>query len=272
VRFPDSLSAADAAVFETFVVPRYLSLFGELALEMLLAGPVARVAHLGCRTGYPDRQILERIESGTILAADGSVAALELARSIAASAGGLPVEYSHVHELPLPVDGELYSHVIALHPVGRDTDRSALIREAYRLLYDGGQLLIALPLRGSFQELGDLLREYALKHDHEAFGDEVDQMMARRPSIETLAEQIEDCGFVEVDVEVRATQLVFDSGRAFVDDPITRFLIIPDLIAELGVANLSEPMGYLGDAIDRYWSEHKFELTLNVGCASARRP
>ena len=46
-----ALSAAEAAMFEDSVVPRYLSFFGGLASEMLLAAPSAQIAHLGCRTG-----------------------------------------------------------------------------------------------------------------------------------------------------------------------------------------------------------------------------
>jgi hypothetical protein len=29
-------------------------------------------------------------------------------------------------------------------------------------------------------------------------------------------------------------------------------------------------MDYVRDAIDKYWSEGKLELSLNIGCASAR--
>jgi len=55
------LAPADAAIFETFVVPRYLSLFGELALESIAETEGAQVVHFGCRTGYPDRGIAMRL-------------------------------------------------------------------------------------------------------------------------------------------------------------------------------------------------------------------
>jgi hypothetical protein len=44
-----------------------------------------------------------------------------------------------------------------------------------------------------------------------------------------------------------------------------------DLRTWLGSTDLDKPLSYVRDAIDKYWSEGKFELTLNVGCASARR-
>lgn len=267
----DELNPADAAVFDTFVVPRYLSLFGELALELLLVGEGARVAHVGCRTGYPSRELMARFPSASLLGVDPSEAALEIARGETGAEAAGPMEFARAATLPLALEAASFSHVLLLHPHGVGAQRRALLAEAHRLLYPGGQLLLAVPLRGSFQETSDLLKEYALKHDEDAFGDRVEQAMLGRPSIEGLAEELEALGFDDVDVEVRATALVFDSGRAFVEDPITRLVLVPALQAELGVEELGRPLAYLRDAIDRYYSEHQFDLTLNVGCASARR-
>ena len=66
------LGPADAAIFETFVVPRYLALFGELALEMLAEGRDAQVIHLHCRTGYPDRGLALKLPGAYIYGCDPS--------------------------------------------------------------------------------------------------------------------------------------------------------------------------------------------------------
>ena len=95
--------------------------------------------------------------------------------------------------------------------------------------------------------------------------------MSTRPTIETLSEELEDAGLDNVDVEIRATELTFDSGRAFIEDPVSRLLVIPELKASLEVDDLSKPLDYVRDAVDKYWSEGKFEVALNVGCASARK-
>jgi hypothetical protein len=138
-------------------------------------------------------------------------------------------------------------------------------------VYSGGQALLALPLRGSFQEVGDLLREYALKYDEGGFGKSVEEAMALRPTIESLSDEIEEAGFDDIDVEIRHTELVFDSGRAFIEDPVSRLMILPELRAVLGGMDLTKGLEYVRDAIDKYWSEGKLELSLNVGCASARK-
>jgi SAM-dependent methyltransferase len=266
------LSAADAAVFETFVVPRYLALFGELLLQMALGSDSARMVHVGCRTGYPDRLLLERSNDIDIIGVDPSLSALELARNKAAALGDVPIRYQIAEALPIELESGSFSHAIALNPIASQIDRGQLFAELSRLLYSGGQALVTLPLRGSFQELIDLLREYALKSDDGALGKSVEEGSLSSPTIETLAEELEAAGFEDVDVEIRHTQLPFDSGRAFMEDPVSRLLILPELSKMLAVDDLEGGLDYVRDAIDKYWSETKFELSLNVGCASSRKP
>lgn len=266
-----NLSPADAAVFETFVVPRYLALFAEVAMDMLLAGESIRLAHVGCRTGYPDKELAERFPGSHIVGIDANEPAVELARNKATAFKEGELEYRIARTFPTDLETGGYSHSLCLHPTATPSQRVVLFGELARVLYAGGQALVSLPLRGSFQEVGDLFKEYALKHDKGEFGKTVELGMQSQPSIEELSEELEDAGFDDVDVEIRSTQLSFDSGRAFAEDPVTRLLLTPELEVALEETDLAQPLQYVFDAIDRYWSETKFELTLNVGCASARR-
>jgi ubiquinone/menaquinone biosynthesis C-methylase UbiE len=265
------LAPADAAILETFVVPRYLSLFGELALDMLLVGESAHIAHVCCRTGYPDRKILELADGATLVGIDSSLPAVELARN-KASVLGEAIDYRVVEELPGELETETFSNALVLHPTTNDADRGSLFSAMAELLYSGGQAIVALPLKGSFQEIADLLREYALKYDDGEFSKAVEEAAATRPTIETLHEELENAGLEDIDVEIRQTTIAFDSGRAFIEDPVSRLLILPELRNWLSVTNLDRQLEYVRDAIDKYWSEGKLELSLNVGCASARKP
>lgn len=268
-----ALSPEDAAVLETFVVPRYLSLFGELALEMLLtSGGGARVAHLGCRVGYPDRQIVERVVGATVTGIDPSAPAIELARNKNSLYFGSAVEYMVGTGFPTELNSRAFSHVFSLHPVANASGRAELFHEMARLMYPGGQALVALPLRGSFQEIGDLFREYALKVDDRELDRAVEESMVERPSIESLANELEAAGLDDIDVEIRQATLGFPNGRAFVEDPASRLLIVPDLRTLGSGYAVDKPLAYVRDAIDKYWSDGGFELTVHVGCASARQP
>lgn len=269
--FPsEPLSETEAAIFETFVVPRYLQRFGEPVLDMFLPTEGARVAHLGARTGYLDRELCQRVSRATVYSVDASVSALQLARNKAATSQ-IAAQYVDCDSLPTSLPAKAFSHVVALHPIVDAEDRGTLFAEMSRLLYAGGQALIALPLRGSFQEIGDLFREYALKHDDGELGRNIEESMANRPTLEMLSEELEVYGLEDVDIDIRHTTLVFDNGRALIEDPVCRLLIFPEIKRTIGGPELTHAIGYLREAIDRYWSEAHFELTVNIGCASARR-
>src|SRR5262245_34428883 len=103
---------------ETFVVPRYLAFFGELAMELLLAGEGTRIVHLNCRTGYPDRQLFELAGGAGIVGIDGSQAAIDLARTKAATLGEVPIHYRFAPKLPTDLEECGFSHALTLHPLG----------------------------------------------------------------------------------------------------------------------------------------------------------
>jgi SAM-dependent methyltransferase len=253
------------------VVPRYLSAFGDLALEMLAEGRDSQVIHLDCRTGYPDRGLALRLKGAYIYGCDPSPHAIELARAKAATMADMISEYRVVDDLPVPYPSHGFSHALTLHPLAAPDQRARMIAEFARLLAPRGQALLAMPLRGSFQEIADLLREYALKSEQPDVNTKVDLATHVRPTAEMLGAELEEAGFHFVDVEARSIVLAFKSGRDFFEDPVTRLLLLPEFRVNLGLPNLDAAMAYVRDAIDRYWSDSVFELTVNVGCASGRR-
>jgi SAM-dependent methyltransferase len=266
------LSPGEVAILETFVVPRYLEKFGEAVLSMMLLGNKARIAHLGCRTGYPDRELLDMIDTCSLVGVDVSIAAIELARNKAATLNDVDLDYQVATAYPTELEASAFSHAMSLHPIGTARDRMELFREMERLVYPGGQALVSLPLRGSFQEIGDLFREYSLKNDHGDLGRATEAAMLGRPNIESLSEELEDAGFEDIDIDVRQVSLSFPGGRAFTEDPVTRLLVVPELAAHMGITDLVEPLQYLNDAIGKYWSRRDFEVSVVIGTASARKP
>ncbi len=266
----ESLGANDAAIVDTFAVPRYLSWFGDLLLEIVLVGESGRVAHLGCRTGYPDVELMERMPNTTMVSVDGGGPALELAR-IKAESVAERVEYVLAERLPTRLPSGQFSHVVCLHPRADREARIELFREMRRLLYRGGQAIVALPLSSSFRELIDLLKEYALKYDDAVLSKALEAAYAERITVESLAEELEEVGLVDVDFEVRPKTICFDSGRALVEDPVTRFFILPEIQAWLGSDDLTEPARYFVEAVDKYWSEELLEVGVNIVAVSARR-
>jgi SAM-dependent methyltransferase len=209
---------------------------------------------------------------------DGSEHAIELARAKAAALvqgqSGVVFDYRVGDGYPLPFPAGAFSHSFAIHPLAAPPERTALLQELARIVAPHGQALVAMPLRGSFVEIIDLLREYALKYELVELMEAIDKKASARPNDDILKYELESVGFEYVEVDVRARTLRFDGGRDFFEDPVTRLLLMPEFRLGLPLEahpDLVDPFAYVRDAIDKYWSGGTFELTVSVGVVSGRR-
>jgi len=264
------LGPEDAALFETFVVPRYLSLFAERIVDTIVAAREARVVHLNCRTGYPDRLLLEKLPNAHVYGCDNSEHAIELARAKAKTLGGFVSDYRVIGGTTTPFPAGAFSHGFTMHPLTAPAERRMLLEELARIVAPRGQALVAMPLRGSFVEIADLLRECALKNELTELTNAVEAAVQLRPTTELFKRELESVGFEYVEVDVRTQTLRFENGRQLFEDPATRLMLLPEFRVNLNMPD-DGPFAYVREAIDKYWSDGEFELTVNVGVVSGRR-
>src|SRR4029079_4999421 len=102
----------------------------------------------------------------------------------------------------LKFGNDVFTNVIGNLIDRATTDRGALLAEAARVLRPGGQLVLTMPLRGSFAEVVDLLREIALKHDLVAVSDRLDQYALSMPTREMWQTEVESRGFEKAQIEI----------------------------------------------------------------------
>jgi len=264
------LGPGDAALFETFVVPRYLSLFAERLLELIVPTEDARVCHLQCRTGYPDRDLLAKLPNAHVYGCDNSEHAIELARAKAKTIPGFVYDYRVIDAFTTPFPAGAFSHGMTLHPLAAPAERKRMLEELARIVAPRGQALVAMPLRGSFGEIADLLRECALKNELTELTNAVEAAVQLRPTDELFKRELEAVGFEYVEVDVRTRTLRFESGRQLFEDPATRLMLLPEFRVNLHMPD-DRPFTYVREAIDKYWSDGAFELTVNVGVVTGRR-
>ncbi len=272
------LGHEDTAVFETHVVPSYLKLFGERLVEAIVPSDEARVCHVHCRTGYPDVELLGRLPNAHLFGCDASSSAIQLARSKASALvcgdGSILFDYRVEESFPLGYPSGGFSHAFTIHPLAAPAERVRLMEELARIVAPAGQALVAMPLRGSFVEIADLLRECALKYELSDLANSVEAATQLRPSGEAFALELERAGFESVEVAVESRPLEYAGGRGFFDDPVARLLLLPEFRVNLALSSPEmtfDPFDYVRDAIDKYWREDTFRLSVNVGVVSGRR-
>src|SRR5262249_53175298 len=159
----------------------------------------------------------------------------ELARAKAKAIAGFVGDYRVVDAPTTPFPAGAFSHALTLHPLAAPAERRRLFEEFARIVAPQGQALVAMPLRGSFGEIADLLRECALKLELTDLTNAVEAAVQLRPTDDVLARELSAVGFDFVDVDVRSRALKFRSGRDFFEDPVTRLLLLPEFRANLSL-------------------------------------
>jgi SAM-dependent methyltransferase len=184
---------------------------------------------------------------------------------------GVAFDYRVAETVPLPFPDGAFSHAFSLHPLTAPEERRSLFEELARIVAPSGQALVAMPLRGSFLEIADLLRECALKLELTELTNAVEAAAQLRPTEDMFARELEEVGFGYVDVDLRPRTLKFEGGRDFFEDAATRLLLLPEFKVNLAMGEVDRPFNYVKEAIDKYWSGSTFELTVNVGVVGGRR-
>lgn len=266
------LGDRDIPRLESEVVPRYLSLFSTLAIHMVEPTTPASVVVMGSRGGLETDLVADKLPYASLKGLESSEAGVRAA-SQRVSSFSVASSFEVVRGLPTQLPPNQFTHAISVHPICTRASRRDLLVDMCRVLAPGGQAVISLPLRGSFPEIGDMIREYALSSDNPKLGEAVDIATASRPTPETISDELEAAGLRDVEVDVQLLSMPFESGREFIGHAVFDLIVAPEMRASLDVAPalVNDALAYAERAVQKYWSEGQFELTVNIGCASGRK-
>lgn len=266
-------SDSEVELLGSEVLPQYLSFFHNIALDRLVLAPQTAVLTAGPLATTIAEGVTGRLPSTVIKGFEPSEAAVTAALERTTNLS-LDIDVEVLTKLPIHVPDATFTHALLIHPLSSPADRQKLLAEMFRLLVPAGQLLFASPLRGSYPEIADMLREFSLKHDRPKLGEAVEIAAHSRPTPETLVEDLERLGFTDVSVDVELLSVPFDTGRDFAQSNLFRLLIAPEISALMGqpTDQITPALEYAGSAVSKYWSDGQFDLTVNLACASGRRP
>ncbi len=192
-----------AKLYDQSILPLWSRHFGKLLMRHLRLPPKSTVLDVGCGTGYPSLEILQRLDAQSrIIAIDASSPMLDEARNKAGAAAGKRIFFRSESAIPrLSFAADVYDLVVSNAGLHEIDDPEGAIREFARVTKENGRVVVTLPLAGTFEEFFDIFREMLVKGDRAAAIDRLDAYLTRFPPLEQAVAWFEDAGLVDVEAE-----------------------------------------------------------------------
>ena len=264
-----------ARIYDQEVLPIWSQRFGRMMLRDLALPPRANVLDVACGTGYPALEIMRKLDDqGRIIAIDPSAPLLDVARKKAAEASGKRIFFRSEGVAPkLSFAADVYDLVICNLGLDEVDEPAEALREFARVAKPGGQVLSTLVLRGTWTEFYDIYREVLIKHDKHQTLEKLEQLIEQHPEPETAIRWMEGAGLTNVQLDVEHFTLLFRSSREFFFAPLIEYGPLPGWKEIAGKGQeMQDVFWYIKEAIDAYFRERAFPVTVVAGCLRGTKP
>lgn len=264
-----------ARVYDTEILPIWAERFGRLLLAEARVRSGAMVLNVACGTGYPALELLEKMDGGRIIAIDSSSALLDVARSKAEDLSGKRIFFrTEGNKDRLSFDSDVYDLTftnLGLREI--DSPPEEALAELARVTAPGGQVLVTLPLRGTWAEFIDIYREVLTKHDRHDTLQSLVEYEDTLPEPEVAIEWLEAAGLKDVDLVVEEFSLLFKSSREFFFAPVIEFGPLRSWKKLAGKGQeMQDIFWFIKESIDAYFGDRAFSVTVVAGCLCGRKP
>ncbi|MFH1131006.1 MAG: methyltransferase domain-containing protein [Pseudomonadota bacterium] len=264
-----------ARVYDAEILPIWSRRFGRMMLRNLFVPPKAMILDVGCGTGYPSLEILQRMdEKGRIIAIETVPPLLDVARRKAGELAGKQIFFrSEPASSALAFATNVYDLVISNLGLLERGDPIEALTEFVRVTKPGGKVIVTLPLANTYDEFFDIYKEVLTKNDQLDILERLNIHRRSFPTSEQAVKWMDIAGLINTNADVEEFTLLFQSSREFFFSPVIEY---GPLVAWKDIAGKGEPMQQIfwqiKEAIDAYFSGRAFELTVKAGCLYGIKP
>jgi ubiquinone/menaquinone biosynthesis C-methylase UbiE len=263
-----------ARIYDEEILPIWAQRFGRMMLRGLDVPPKSMVLDIACGTGYPASEVLRKLdEQSRLIAIDSSSAMLDVARRKLAEVGGKRLFFRTESAFPrLSFANDVYDAVLCNLGLQEADDPAKALRDFSRVTKPGGQVLCTLPLAGTWGEFYDIYREVLVKHDKHESLTRLDEHLKSYPQPEDLEGWMAQAGLDDARVDIEEFSLLFRSSREFFFAPVIEYGPLTGWKALAGKGQeLQDTFWYIKQAIDAYFGDRAFSVTVKAGCLRGRK-
>lgn len=271
-----SITEKLAKIYDTEILPVWSMKFGRLLLKALRLPEKGMLLDVGCGTGYPALEILQKQPDGLrIIAIDNASPMMEIARKKAGDLSGKKIFFRTENAWEkLSFADEVYDLTYSNLAVMDLSDPYTAINELTRVTNFNGQVAFTLPVSGSWSEFFDIFRDVLTKRDKYEILSALSEYEAQRvPEPQTVLDWMKKAGLKNASCEVETFELLFKSAREFFFDPVVEYgplkewkEIIPD------ADEMKDIFVDIKDSIDTLFSGLVFSVTIKAACFTGDKP
>jgi SAM-dependent methyltransferase len=263
-----------AEVYDSELWPLYGRRFAQLALRAIEPRPASSLLEIGCATGELTLELCRRFDDASqITALESSLPMLARAEAKLAADPNAARKVS-LHATPTPLyptlvlgDAAEYDFCVSNLAVAEAPDPRRTVVELARMLKPGGELVMTLPVRGTWGEFLDIYRD-VLRENHKAESlAALDAYLETLPEADTCARWMEEAGLHDVEVVVERWELLFKTAREFFFAPV---ISLGPLSRWKQIAGRGDEMQdvffFTKQAIDAYFTGNVFPVTVAAAC------
>jgi SAM-dependent methyltransferase len=266
-----------AKAFDADVWPLYGRRFSQLLLRELDPRPAASVLEIGCATGELTLEIGRRLDEAS------QITALELSAPLAARAqakiAATPrmrrrvsiVQTATPLHPTLVLADSTFDICVSNLGLADAPEPQRTVGELANMLKPGGELVLTVPLRGTWGELLDIYRDIlrdVLRDERRADAlAALDAYIAAMPEGDACARWLEEAGLANVEIAVDRWEVLFQSAREFFFAPLIQ---LGPLSRWKQIAGRGDEMQdiffFVKQAIDTYFAGRAFSVTIAGAC------
>jgi ubiquinone/menaquinone biosynthesis C-methylase UbiE len=258
-----------ARIYDREILPIWSQRFGRMLLRDLELPARGQVLDVACGTGYPAVELVRKMGDGMrLIAIDSSSAMLDVARKKIADMGKKGVFFRTESAEPrLSFADDVYDLVLCNLGLSEMPAPAAALADLARVTRPGGEVRCTLPLAGTFQEFYDIYREVLTKHDRHDTLEKLNEHLSLYPTPEQCEAWMRGAGLAPAHVDLDEFTLLFKSSREFFFAPVIEFGPLPAWKRLAGKGQeLQDVFWYIKEAIDAYFGDRAFEVTVKAGC------
>lgn len=256
----------DARMVDAIVVPRFSAHFARYILDSLPRG-ARQVLDVGCGTGHVSFEVLSRLGPGSrVIAIDPDAGLVDLARRRGWEQTGKRLFFKNESAEKLSFGDGVFDVITSNLVYDELVDPLAALREMRRVVAPSGTLLLSTPLRGTFDEILEMLLEVARAEADQGLEQRTRSARAALPEPAELDASLRRAGWERIELHEHPLRLSFRNAAELFQDPLVRLVALPRWIE---IAGDEAVLTDVERRLQTYFAGGPLSLSVRVGGVAA---